>query len=429
MTPAARLQGVIDILDRIDRETSIPADGHMASYFRDRRYIGSKDRGVIATLAYATLRQRGGLDWLLRQRGLPVNARTRVLALETLKEAAAPEAIVAQFSGDQHAPAPLNQTERLFMTLQCGKPPPFEAMDDASRLNVPEWLLPSLSAALGSDYTRELAALNQEAPLDLRVNTLKTTREQALKDLLALGFSGAPTPRAPEGIRLNTRQPVFITRLFKEGHFEVQDEGSQLVALAGGARAGMKVIDFCAGAGGKTLALAAQMQNKGRLLALDTSEHRLNQIKPRLARAGADTVSRHVLLSESDPWLKRHKASADRVLVDAPCTGTGTWRRNPDLKWRTTPEQLAELTALQARILAGAARLVKPGGALVYVTCSLLPQENDEQIAAFLRIHSAFKPATPFLLDTIATPTAHGWQLTPFRHGTDGFYCAVMELG
>jgi 16S rRNA (cytosine967-C5)-methyltransferase len=241
---------------------------------------------------------------------------------------------------------------------------------------------------------------------------------------------------SPLGVRLKKRGPIFTSPLFKAGHFEVQDEGSQLVAAALEAGPGMKVVDFCAGAGGKTLAVAAAMNNKGRILAWDTSEKRLMQMKERLRRAGVDNVTLHVIETEQDAFIKRHKGTADRVLVDAPCTGTGTWRRNPDAKWRMRPSALAIRQSEQDAALARAASLVKSGGRLVYVTCSMLQEENEERLAAFRTIHADFTPlgaresairaGLPELAD-FANADGTGLLLTPRRTGTDGFFVAVLR--
>ncbi|MBM3618610.1 MAG: RsmB/NOP family class I SAM-dependent RNA methyltransferase, partial [Alphaproteobacteria bacterium] len=277
----------------------------------------------------------------------------------------------------------------------------------------------------------EIDALGTEASLDMRVNTLKTTREALIKSLKEEGFDPSPTPYSPWGVRLAKRGAIFNTKAFREGWFEVQDEGSQLIAFACNAKAGEKVIDFCAGAGGKTLALSAMMQNKGRVLAWDTSATRLEQIVKRIRRAGADNIQRHAIESESDAFIKRHKGSADVVLIDAPCSGSGTWRRNPDLKWRFAQQDLDEVTAIQTRVLASAARLVKPGGRLVYATCSLFNEENKKQVEQFLSRNPDFRVATPAEIwnneygfngleaqDTL--------QLSPLRSNTDGFYAAVL---
>jgi 16S rRNA (cytosine967-C5)-methyltransferase len=279
--------------------------------------------------------------------------------------------------------------------------------------------------------------LNLPAPLDLRVNRLKTDRESAQRALAAEQVIAEPTPWSPLGLRLKHRAPLAGTAAFKEGLIEVQDEGSQLAALLADARPGMRIVDFCAGAGGKTLALAAQMQNRGKLVACDVAGWRLERAGRRLRRAGISNVERRALANERDPWVKRHAANSkgggfDRVLVDAPCLGIGSWRRNPDGKWRATPKDLAELALRQRDILLSAARLVRPGGRLVYVTCSLLREENEAQAEGFLATSPDFAlyPAARAWAETLGGRSPGGddyLRLTPARHGTDGFFVAIFE--
>jgi len=300
------------------------------------------------------------------------------------------------------------------------------------RGNLPEWLVAELEAAFGAALAEELAALNREAPLDLRVNTLKTDRVGALAALAADGLEAAPTPLSPLGLRLSARATLPATAAFRDGLVEVQDEGSQLAALLVDVRPGQAVCDLCAGAGGKTLALAAAMANQGRLLACDVEATRLRPMAPRLRRAGVDLVETQVIAAEDDGWPTDPTESFDRVLVDAPCSGSGAWRRNPDARWRLDPETLAGFAPVQDRLLRGAARLVRPGGRLVYVTCSLLPRENADRVAAFLAEHGDFRPVPigevwPHAVG--GAPPADGpfLTLTPARQGTDGFFVAILE--
>jgi 16S rRNA (cytosine967-C5)-methyltransferase len=303
--------------------------------------------------------------------------------------------------------------------------------------DLPDWLLPHLEAIYGERLEEEMAGLNASAPTDLRVNLLKTDRDGARRALAAEHVRAEPTPWSPTGLRLAARVPLSGLAAFKDGLIEVQDEGSQLAALLVGARPGMRVVDFCAGAGGKTLALAAAMNNRGKLVACDTAAWRLDRSGIRLRRAGASNVERRALTSERDPWVKRHAASFDRVLVDAPCLGIGSWRRNPDAKWRSTPTDLAELQIRQHDILASAARLVKPGGRLVYVTCSLLREEDEAQAERFLEETPDFVPysAARAWDEAIGGPCPAGLtnpggdylRLTPAQHGTDGFFVALFE--
>ena len=276
--------------------------------------------------------------------------------------------------------------------------------------------------------------LNRPAPLDLRVNTMMNSRDDALQAMRAAGLEAEPTALAPHGIRLRGKPALGAQKIFIDGRIEVQDEGSQLLATLVAPKRGEFIVDFCAGAGGKTLALGDLMRSTGRLYALDVSAKRLAKLKPRLARSGLSNVHPVLIESERDPKLKRMAGKADRVLVDAPCSGLGTLRRNPDLKWRQTPASVIELTAKQASILEAAARLVKPGGRLVYATCSLLREENQGIVDAFVAAHAEFEiePATDVLarLGVVtagridAGPMLEMW---PHRTGTDGFFAAVLK--
>ncbi len=277
-----------------------------------------------------------------------------------------------------------------------------------------------------------MTALLEPAPVDLRINTLKGPREGAVAALVAEGIHPAPTPMSPVGLRLSARTQLSAQDAFRKGLIEVQDEGSQLAALLLGAKPGEAVVDYCAGAGGKTLAIAAQMQNKGRLAALDIDKRRSERAAERLRRAGVFNTTRHLLAAEGDPWIKRRASTMDRVLVDAPCTGTGTWRRNPDARWRLQPDDLARLIESQKAILNNAVRLVKKGGRLVYVTCSLLVEENEAQIDAFLATHPEFavvpiQEAWAESIGGICPVEGSYMRLTPARNNTDGFFAAVMQ--
>jgi 16S rRNA (cytosine967-C5)-methyltransferase len=299
------------------------------------------------------------------------------------------------------------------------------------RHEYPDWIEPLLRARFGDRLEAEMRAAITAASTDLRANTLKASRDEAMAALKAEGISAMPTELSPVGLRVHGRPPLATLKCFKDGLIEVQDEGSQLVGLLADARPGMRVADFCAGAGGKTLAMAAQMKNKGKIVACDVLEGRIERAAVRFIRAGAHNIERKALSSERDQWVKRHAGTFDRVLVDAPCTGTGTWRRNPDAKWKLSPQDVEELTQLQRSILDSAWRLVKPGGRLIYATCSLLSEENEAQIAAFLAEHADFKliPIAGIWAEAIGgdAPAADTLSLTPAQHGTDGFFAAVME--
>jgi 16S rRNA (cytosine967-C5)-methyltransferase len=433
MTPGARVEAAIGLLQRID-EGRAPADDLVADYFRRHRFAGAKDRAAISEHIYGVLRRRGALDWWIaaRGRGLAADARRRMLTALTLLEGWTPAAIAAACDGDRFRPSPLTAEESRLVASLAGEKPEPRDMPPEARGNYPGWLRPHLEAVFGPALTREMAALNEGAALDLRANRLKVeNREAARAALLREGVEAARTKLSPLGLRLFERTPLGTLDAFRRGMVEVQDEGSQLAALLADARPGMRVVDFCAGAGGKTLALAAAMENRGHLVACDVSAPRLERATQRLRRAGASIVQRVPITGARDKWVKRHAQGFDRVFIDAPCTGTGTWRRNPDAKWRLNPTDLAELIQLQAEILDSAARLAKPGGRVIYVTCSLLREENEAQIERFLAGHGDFvlRPIGEVWQESIGgAPPAPGdmLRLTPARHGTDGFFVAVL---
>jgi 16S rRNA (cytosine967-C5)-methyltransferase len=434
MTPGACIAAAIDILAAIELGER-PADDLAAEYFRRRRYIGAKDRGHISGHVYAVLRHRAALDWWIGRASkgeVTGQARTRMIAVLLLIDRRTPGDLAASFDGDRFRPAPLAPAEDRLARGLSGRTLTHPEMPRAVANDIPDWLLPHLEAVYGRRLEDEMAALNGPAPIDLRVNSLKTDRDGARRALAAEHIAAEPTPWSPLGLRLKHRAPLSGTTAFKEGLVEVQDEGSQLAALLADARPHMRVVDFCAGAGGKTLALAAQMNNRGKLVACDVADWRLERAGQRLRRAGISNVERRTLGSERDPWVKRHAASFDRVLVDAPCLGIGSWRRNPDGKWRATPQDLAELVVRQRDILASAARLVRPGGRLVYVTCSLLREENEAQAEGFLASAPDFAlyPAARAWEEAIGGRSPGGddyLRLTPARHGTDGFFVAQFE--
>jgi 16S rRNA (cytosine967-C5)-methyltransferase len=433
VTPGARVAAAIGLLGEIEGGRA-PADDIVAGYFRRHRFAGVKDRGAISGHIYAVLRRRAALDWWIARegRGLPTDARRRMLAALALGEEWPPEAIAKACDGDRFRPEPLSPEEQALVAALAGAKLEQRDMPPEVRGNYPAWLHPHLEAALGHHLMREMAALNGEAALDLRTNLLKGEREAARAALSREDVEAARTKLSPVGLRVFERIPLATLDAFRSGLIEVQDEGSQVAALLADARPGMRVVDFCAGAGGKTLALAASMGNRGHLVACDVSAARLERATQRLRRAGATIVQRKPLAGERDKWVKRHARSFDRVFVDAPCTGTGTWRRNPDAKWRLKPEDIPELAALQGEILDSAARLVKPGGRLVYATCSLLREENEGQVARFLAGHAEFAllPIARVWAETIggeAPVKGDMLRLSPARFGTDGFFVAVME--
>jgi len=442
MTPAARIEAAIELLGRIDAEVA-PAERVMARYLRERRYIGSKDRRALGDLAYRVLRARARLDWWLERIGPGpgdglVRPRRSVLAALLLIDGRTPATLAALFDGGTYHPAPLDPDERVLADALAGR-----SLTDLEQpawvaAECPEWLWPEFVEAFGAGAEAELGALMGEAPLDLRVNTLKGERAAARTALAEEGIEAAPTPLSPLGLRAAGRPGLSAGRAYESGLVEIQDEGSQVVALVTDARPGMVVLDFCAGAGGKTLALAATMDNRGRLTALDVDQRRLDRAAGRLKRAGVGNVERHRL--DDEAWLARHAGGFNRVLVDAPCSGTGAWRRQPDARWRLTPETLEGYCASQARILAQAAPLVAGGGRLIYATCALLPSENRRQVEAFLAARPDFSllPAQAVWAETMVPAGAAAAPepapflgpyllLTPARHGTDGFFAAILE--
>jgi 16S rRNA (cytosine967-C5)-methyltransferase len=391
MTPAARVQAAIELLDGIiDAAASAgaAADTVIARYFASRRYAGSKDRRAIRDLTYAVIRCLGER---------PASGRAAMLAYAEARDAA----LLAQFGDGPHAPAPVLQGEpRAELGL------------------APAWLEAKFREQFGSAAPAALSALLQRAPLDLRVNRLKATPAEVMGQLPGV----RATRLSPNGLRSEEPFAVESSDAFRSGLVEVQDEGSQLIALACDARPGMTVVDLCAGAGGKTLALAADMENRGRIIAADTDRARLHRLSPRAERAGASIIETRLLNPGREAeMLGDLEAGADVVLIDAPCSGTGTWRRNPEARWRLTADRLARLTQLQARLMDIGAILLKPGGRLVYAVCSLLPEEGEAQADAFESRRPEFEPSAGLHLPGDATGRA---LLAPHSHGTDGFFIA-----
>ncbi|EHL98173.1 putative ribosomal RNA small subunit methyltransferase B [Acetobacteraceae bacterium AT-5844] len=432
MTPSARIAAAIELVAAVDATPRRPADATANEFFRARRYIGSGDRRAVAERAWGVLRQRLRLEWHLARVRLPPRARQLVLAHVLVAEGWTLAALAEAFSGGRFAPAPLDQGEQQAARALAGQGLVSPDMPEAVRLNLPDWALEPFRVRFGAELEAESEAMEAAAPLDLRANLLRTTREKAAAALAAEGIHTEPTPYSPWGLRIPDRRPILASKAFSEGLVEIQDEGSQLIALVTGAKPGMRVADYCAGAAGKTLAVAATMGNKGRIVACDVSATRLEGAVKRLRRAGVDNAERH-LLEPGDRWVKRRAGQFDRVLVDAPCTGTGTWRRNPDARLRTTPQDVAELTGKQHDILETTASLVAKGGRLIYATCSILPEENAAQVEGFLARHPEYA-AIPFaeawaeVTEAPLPPVDGPWmQLSPHRHGTDGFFAAVLQ--
>ncbi len=391
----------------------------VSRYFRQHRELGHADRGFVAELVYAVLRRKRSLS--ARCVGDVTSRRLLLAALACV-----------QGMNRRQLDTVLNEAEGKW--LAQAKAVKLDEMPPAVRLDLPDWLYETLLAQYGaSELESMVASLNQSAPLDLRDNPLKAERTAVLKRLNDEGIVAEPCRYSPLGIRLAGKPSLAKHPLFLDGSIEVQDEGSQLLGLLVQPKRGEMVADFCAGAGGKTLLLGALMRSQGRLYAFDVAEKRLAKLKPRLARSGLSNVHPVRIESENDVKIKRLAGKLDRVLVDAPCSGLGTLRRNPDLKWRQTAESVAELTGKQASILAAASTLVKKGGRLVYATCSLLEAENEGIVLEFLSAHPEFvaMSARDVLnkqgIDIDQSESSEFLRLLPHRHGTDGFFAAVME--
>ncbi len=421
MTPAGQLAAAIDLLALIEADPR-PADAVANHFFRTRRFIGGGDRRAVSTLVWGVLRARRHLGWWLDFCRAPHTPRL-LLAAQAVFSGQTPHKIAMAFISGRYGPSPLSAEEMAVLEKLETRTLEHPNMPEPVKYEVPDWILPKLRAQFGPALADEMAAMNEPAPLDLRVNLLKATREEALAALAREGLRAEPMRYSPWGVRLAGRQSVTGSKAFQDGLVEIQDEGSQLIALAVGAEPGMRVADYCAGAGGKTLAIAMTMQNKGHIVACDVSEPRLEGAIKRLRRAGVHNAERH-LLTPGDKWVKRQAQRFDRVLVDAPCTGTGTWRRNPDARGRLTETDLAELTQKQAEILDHAQKLVKPGGKLVYATCSVLNDENEAQMEAFLARTPGFKMVPLSAPDALRG--APMLRLSPKANGTDGFFAAIL---
>jgi 16S rRNA (cytosine967-C5)-methyltransferase len=392
-----------------------PADAALSTFFRSRPKIGQRDRALIADSAYAALRRRRLLDRVVGK----ASPRRMVLATWCVLLGASLRELEPWLRGDE--PQWLAEVKR-----EAAAEQPLEV-----QCELPDWVIEKLRRRFDEPSLIALArGLLQTAPLDLRVNTIKMSRETAAQRLAQDGIRASPTPYSPEGLRVEGRPAINRHPVFLEGGIEVQDEGSQLLCHLLAPRRGEMVVDFCAGAGGKTLALGALMRSTGRLYAFDISPKRLAGLKPRLARSGLSNVHPQRIEGASDSRVRRLAGKIDRVLVDAPCSGLGTLRRNPDMKWRQTPEDLGELVAKQASLLSQAARLVKPGGRIVYATCSILDDENRAIAEAFRSENPQYLPvpaAGVLEKERIALSTGEYFELWPHTHGTDGFFAAVFE--
>lgn len=410
MTPAGKLQSVIELIEVITSQLQKPADVVMQSYFRNRRYIGSSDRRTIGDEVYEVLRNCQGL-----KASLSINSARLLVFSHCILDKQQSLSEIQQLCTDGYGPSPLSYDEQHILS----------DLKPYNPFTIPQWL---------EEYLKDqnlVKSLHTKAPVDIRINSLKNNRNAVLDKLALEGFDVIATPLSPLGVRFGKRQPLHTHELWKNGTLEIQDEASQIVGLLCNALPGMQILDYCAGAGGKSLGLAATMQNKGNLILSDIHSHRLQRAKERLRRAGVTNYQLKNIIEDSS-WFKRQHNRFDLVLVDAPCTGTGTWRRNPDLKNRLTPTDILELVQLQQKILEQAQQFVKPGGRLAYVTCSVLDVENNQQVDWFLSKAPAFKliPISEVWHKIINTPcpfTTKTAQFTPYIHETDGFFISIFE--
>jgi 16S rRNA (cytosine967-C5)-methyltransferase len=419
MHPKALLDACSELV-KLTLRFDHPADAVVSRYFRDNRSLGPRERATLAETVYTVLRKKLLFDHLSPSGSGPKERRMAILGFHGPRD---------------FLKSALTEQEKRWLD-QCDSIKP-EDLLDRHRHNLPEWLVQPLKDQLGPEFMALAESLNQPAPLDLRVNAITDKRADVQQELKLGGIASQPTPISPWGLRLDSKPQLTQLDAFARGAVEVQDEGSQMLALLLDAKRGEMVVDFCAGAGGKTLAIGACMRNTGRLYAFDTSAHRLDALKPRLARSKLSNVHPAAIAHERDERIKRLAGKIDRVLVDAPCSGLGTLRRNPDLKWRQSPEAVQEMTVKQAAILQSASRLLKPGGRLVYATCSLLPQENEEIARAFSLGNKEFTPlpAAEILSNLKVAGAANlcsggegggdYLRLWPHRHRTDGFFAAI----
>jgi 16S rRNA (cytosine967-C5)-methyltransferase len=421
MHPKALLDACSELV-RLVLKFDHPADAIVSRFFRDNRGLGPRERATLAETAYTVLRKKLLFDHLAPSGSGPKERRMAILGFYG--------------PGDFLRSALTDQEKNWLDQCEAVKP---EDLMERHRHNLPEWLVQPLKDQLGDQFWPLVEHLNLGAGLDLRVNTFKAKRADVQKELQQAGIKAVPTPYSPWGLRIAGKPALNKNEAFVRGDFEVQDEGSQLLAMLLDAKRGEMVVDFCAGAGGKTLAIGAAMRSTGRLYAFDTSAHRLDSFKPRMARSGLSNVHPAAIAHERDDRVKRLSGKMDRVLVDAPCTGMGTLRRNPDLKWRQNLQAVEEMAVKQAAILQSAARMVKSGGRLVYATCSVLPQENEAIAVAFAAANPDFValPAGEVLaglkVDNAPSLCAGGedgqlyLRLWPHRHATDGFFAAAWQ--
>ncbi|WP_417318067.1 RsmB/NOP family class I SAM-dependent RNA methyltransferase [Emcibacter sp.] len=426
MKDAARIQSVIELLDRLAHsfsEDGASADVLLRQYFQSRRYAGSQDRRAVSGLYYQIIRHWGGL---LEVCG-GFSSRKMTLAGLLYIQKAETNHIRELFSGQTHGPEVLSEEEEGFLEKISGQ--------NFSDVLYPEWMDAGLQARFGENLNKAMQAFNKRAPMGLRVNSLKSSREKVRKAFIDLDIDVRDGRWAESAVIIDNPLQIRDLPLYRDGHVEIQDEAAQLAMELADIQPGQQVMDYCAGAGGKTLAAAAFMQNKGQIYALDVNKSRLNELKPRAKRAGAHVIQTLLLghrAAKREKQLEQHIGKIDRLLLDVPCSGSGTWRRNPESKWRLTPEKLEEYVNLQKELLAEAWHYVKPGGRLVYMTCSVFGQENEQQIddflasipeAGLLNYKDFIRGESPQSLSVLDGAL----QLSPHEHNCDGFFVALLE--
>ena len=436
MTPSARIKAILDLF-AIFEKSPVPMDVTIGDYMRGRRYIGSKDRRFIVEHVYGIVRAKARLDWWLQRVsfGDPDNHRHRLLTWLFLGRGHDLPYISSLFDDSRYGASALSGNEgQLLEQLQAEAKDGLmhDEMPLAARVECPAEYEDRLKAVYGDDFEHELGAMIDGATLDMRVNLNGADKAQVIASLEKDGVQVEQTPYSPWGLRALDKAYLSKTKAFNKGHVAIQDEGSQMISAACGVKPGMQVLDYCAGGGGKTLALAACMKNKGRLVAMDVDERRLERAKPRFKKAHIlDIVEVRPLSEERHrKWLCRQKGTFDIVLTDVPCSGSGTWRRNPDTKWINFGPELDALVQVQGEILDKVAKTVKPGGRLIYATCSLFREENEAQVEAFLERHDSFELVPFSAAWTYGDVPDHGepyMRLSPYKHKTDGFFAAILQ--
>jgi 16S rRNA (cytosine967-C5)-methyltransferase len=425
MKPGARIQAAIEITDLVLQsveEGGAAADQIVRQYFSRRRYAGSKDRRSVRDLTYLVLRNRGVISWMLQQAEVPLTGRSAVVVTTILKQDGETDNLPELFSGEKYCAEALSEPEQaLIKQIKDG----FEGdIPDWANNNYPDWMDASMKRRFGESLGEAMTAFSERAPLDLRVNTLKGSAEDAATALSV----AVQTPFSAIGLRIEEDNNIQSAPVYRDGLVDIQDEGSQLAVQACAVQPGMTVLDYCAGAGGKTLAMAAMMQNEGSIFAHDSAPDRLERIAPRSKRLDCTNIN---IINKLERIIK----DMDRVVLDVPCSGTGTWRRSPELRWRLTQDRLEDYVKIQREILADGATRVAVGGQLIYITCSVLPDEDEDQITAFLAEHDGFELVSyqdnmaeqvSMMPETLSS-IPECLLLAPHRHATDGFFVAVMQ--